>query len=57
MSWLSRVVNVFREERVTDELDEELRFHVESRARDLIADGLPPDEAYRRRGGGLGMPA
>ncbi len=36
MSWLSRVVNVFREERVTDELDEELQFHVESRARDLI---------------------
>ena len=58
MSWLSRVVNVFREERVTDELDEELQFHVESRARDLIADGLAPDEAYRearRRLGNAGV--
>ena len=58
MSWLSRVVNVFRQERVTDELDEELQFHVESRARDLIADGLAPDEAYRearRRLGNAGV--
>ena len=58
MSWLSRVVNVFRQERVTDELDEELQFHVESRARDLVGDGLAPDEAYRearRRLGNAGV--
>ena len=58
MSWLSRVVNVFREERVTDELDEELQFHVDSRARDLMAGGLAPDEAYRearRRLGNAGV--
>ena len=43
---------------MTDELDEELQFHVESRARDLIADGLAPDEAYRearRRLGNAGV--
>ena len=48
MSWLSRVINVFRAERVTDELDEELQFHVDSRARDLMTHGMTSEEAYRR---------
>jgi putative ABC transport system permease protein len=47
MSWLSRVVNVFRAERVTDELDEELQFHVDSRARDLMTHGMTSEDAYR----------
>jgi predicted permease len=47
MSWLSRVVNVFRPGRVTDDLDEELAFHVEARARDLEAAGLSRDQAQR----------
>ena len=58
MSRFSRIANVFRQERVTDELDEELQFHVDSRARDLMADGLAPDEAYRearRRLGNAGV--
>jgi hypothetical protein len=29
MSWLSRVVNVFRADRVSREIDEELQFHLE----------------------------
>jgi predicted permease len=33
-------------ERIARELDDEVRFHVEMRARRLEADGLPPDEAY-----------
>lgn len=58
MSWLSRAVNVFRADRVTDELDEELEFHLESRARDLMGAGLPREEAYRearRRLGNAGV--
>jgi predicted permease len=47
MSWLSRVRNVFRSDRVSDELDEELSFHVESRARDLTAAGMDPEAAAR----------
>jgi len=31
-----------------DEIDKELRFHIEARVADLIASGLPPDEARRR---------
>src|SRR5467141_3567512 len=31
-----------------DEIDKELRFHIEERVADLIASGLPPDEARRR---------
>ena len=33
MSRLSRIVNIFRATRVEDELDEELRFHVEEARR------------------------
>jgi hypothetical protein len=45
MSWLSRVVNVFRERRLQREWDEELRFHVEARTDDLVRDGMMRGEA------------
>jgi predicted permease len=47
MSWLSRLVNVFRGDRVVDDLDDELRFHLESTAERLVAEGLTPDAAER----------
>jgi putative ABC transport system permease protein len=47
MSWISRVVNVFRTAKIDDELDEELRFHLEEKTRRLITEGLPPDDAAR----------
>lgn len=31
--------------RIGQEIDDELRFHLDSRAADLAARGLPPDEA------------
>jgi putative ABC transport system permease protein len=40
MSWLSRFVNTFRADRIDRALDEELRFHVEERTRDLVKGGL-----------------
>lgn len=45
MTWLTRW---FRRTELDRDLDDELRFHVEAHARDLIAQGLAPDEARRR---------
>ncbi|MGH9161801.1 MAG: permease prefix domain 1-containing protein, partial [Vicinamibacteraceae bacterium] len=57
MSWLSRLANVFRTSRVEHDLDDELRFHVESRIEQLVATGLTrkaaEQEVLRRFGGQL----
>src|SRR3990170_7617787 len=47
MSWLVRLVNVFRAERVSDEIDRELAFHLAERADELRAAGASPDAARR----------
>lgn len=39
---------LFRRERVDRDMDEELRAHIELRMHDLIAKGVPPDDAARR---------
>jgi putative ABC transport system permease protein len=44
-SWLSAILHRPRTER---EMDAELRFHLESRAEDLVRAGLPREEALRR---------
>jgi putative ABC transport system permease protein len=50
-NWLSKVIRKFvatlRPEPLETELDEELRFHLEQRTEDLIANGTPPREARR----------
>ena len=56
MSWRARLARTFRSRKLDDELDEELRFHLEARAAELAAGGLAPEEAAceaRRR---LGVP-
>lgn len=59
MSWLSRLRNVWRSGRISDEIDAELRFHLDSRVDDLIREGWSPRaarrEAARRLGGTLGL--
>src|SRR5919197_284810 len=40
-----RLRSLFRRDRVEDELDEELRFHIEQLTEQHIARGVPPDEA------------
>ena len=40
MSWWSRLVNVMRAAQVEREIDDEQRFHIESRADELEAQGL-----------------
>jgi predicted permease len=47
MSWLTRLVNVFRAARLQDDIDEELRLHLEARIEELEARGLAPEEAAR----------
>jgi predicted permease len=54
MSWLTRIVNIVRSHRVEDELDEELTFHVEEKARRLVAEGVAPDDAAREASRQLG---
>src|ERR1035438_5974929 len=47
MSWLSRLTNAFRPDRLDDELEEELRFHLEARAEEAVRGGMNPQEAAR----------
>jgi predicted permease len=56
MSWLSRLVNTFRPSRVDRDLDEELGFHLDERARDLMRQGLERNAATARASRELGVP-
>src|SRR5215813_1161675 len=47
MSWLRRVRNALRSERMSREFDREMAFHIEERAEELRASGLSRDEAVR----------
>src|SRR5215469_8139030 len=49
MAWWSRVVNLFRSEHLSREIDEEMAAHIE----DAIADGCDPQEARRAFGPAL----
>ena len=41
-------IRLFRRARFESELSEELEFHIEARAADLVRGGLSPEEAFRR---------
>jgi hypothetical protein len=56
MSWLARLARTFRSRKLDDELDEELRFHLEARAAELAEGGLTPEEAAREARRRLGVP-
>ena len=47
MSLLSRLMNVWRADRVAEELDEELQFHLGERIRRLVEDGMAPDDGFQ----------
>ncbi|MPZ20594.1 MAG: FtsX-like permease family protein [Luteitalea sp.] len=57
MSWLSRLANVFRTSKVERDLDDELRFHIEARIDQGVAEGLTrqaaEQEVMRQFGGQL----
>jgi predicted permease len=48
MYWLSRIVNVMRRDRVDDDLEEEIRFHLAARTEDLIREGVAAGDAAQR---------
>ena len=47
MSWINRITNLLRSRELAKGLDEELRFHLDSRIRDNIKAGMTPEEARR----------
>ena len=55
MSWFNRLANVFRTEKLREEIDEELRYHIDARTEDNRASGMDPTQAradaLRRFGG------
>ncbi len=53
MNWFQRL---FKRPVMETELEKELRFHIEQHTRELIADGVAPDEALRRARLALGGP-
>jgi putative ABC transport system permease protein len=54
MSLISRFVNGFRRRDLNDEIDEELRFHVEARIAANIGEGMTADDARREALRGFG---
>ena len=48
MSWWSRFTKVLRPGRLQDELDDEQHFHIEARADEFEAEGLPREQALAR---------
>jgi putative ABC transport system permease protein len=56
MSWLKRLVNTMRSDRVEREIRRELEFHVAERADELRHSGLSAEEAERRARVKLGNP-
>ena len=58
MSWVSRLRNVFRSDRLSRDIDREMAFHLAEREDDLRAHGFSPDAAHheaRRRFGNVTM--
>src|SRR2546430_4487918 len=53
MNWWKRL---FRRTKMENQLEKELRFHLDQHASDLIAHGLSPDEARRQSRLALGGP-
>ena len=56
MSWISRIANALRPGRAAADLADELQFHLDQRAADLVRDGLPRAEAERLARRQLGSP-
>src|SRR5205809_944123 len=44
-SWVNRLANLWRATKVRDEIHEELQYHLESRTRDNVAQGMPSNQA------------
>jgi hypothetical protein len=47
MSWINRLLGSFRN-KLEDQLDAELRFHIEMRTHEFVASGMSPEEARHK---------
>jgi len=47
MSWLRRLRGTLFPSRMEDSIDDEIRFHIEQRAEDLVHSGMPLADARR----------
>jgi predicted permease len=47
MGWLNRLINLFRSDKVSREIDRELAFHVAERVDELVASGISERDAFR----------
>ena len=47
MAWFNRLANLLRPTRVSNEIEEELRYHIEARTADNIAAGMSREDARR----------
>src|SRR5688572_9505699 len=57
MAWLNRLTNVFKRTRLDDDIDDELRFHLDMRAADLERTGMSGADARREAARLLGNAA
>src|SRR5437016_7236984 len=48
MSWINRVLGSFRKNRLEDQLEDEMRFHIEMRTQEFISVGMTSKEARDR---------
>ena len=48
MAWYHRILNVFRSNSISRDIDREISFHIQERVDDLVATGVPEVEARRR---------
>ena len=48
MAWHNRILNIFRSDRVSRDIQREIDFHIAERTDALIASGVPEAEARRR---------
>src|SRR6266404_2008759 len=48
MSWIRRLRSLFEKQKLEDQLDEELQFHIEMRTREFVAAGMTAEEARQQ---------
>ncbi|HUQ84073.1 MAG TPA: ABC transporter permease [Gemmatimonadaceae bacterium] len=57
MGWYRRFTNLLRSNRVSADIDREMAFHMNELADDLVARGMPPDDARREARRRFGNPS
>ena len=57
MSVVRRILNLFSPSKLAEEIDAEIRSHIEMRVADNIANGMAPEEARRNAVRRFGNPA